>query len=169
MYFFLQFSALFACKKQRGFAVVADEVRKLSEQSAQSAQQIAALITSIQQETKEVVQSMAVAIKEAEVGITAIHTAGNTFTEIKQGIRDVAGQIDEVSVAVRKVSDGTKNFIQALQVIHEIATSTTIGTQEVSATTEEQLASMQEIAASAATLSSMVGALQQLIQQFKVS
>lgn len=153
----------------RGFAVVADEVRKLSEQSAQSAQQIAALITSIQQETKEVVQSMAVATKEVVGGITAIHTAGNTFTEIKQGIRDVAGQIDEVSVAVRKVSDGTKNFIQALQVIHEIAKSTTTGTQEVSATTEEQLASMQEIAASAATLSSMAGALQQLIQQFKVS
>ncbi|MBB4072419.1 methyl-accepting chemotaxis protein [Anoxybacillus voinovskiensis] len=153
----------------RGFAVVADEVRKLAEQSAQSAQQIGALITSTQQETNDAVQSMEIAIKEAEGGITAIHTVGDTFIEIKRVIHDIAEQIGEVSAAVKKVSDGTKKFAQALQTIHEIAKSTSTGTQEVSATTEEQLASMQEIAASAAILSSMAGALQQLIQQFKVS
>ncbi|MBB5325411.1 methyl-accepting chemotaxis protein [Anoxybacillus tepidamans] len=153
----------------RGFAVVADEVRKLAEQSAQSAQQVSALIASIQQETKEAVQSMEMATKEVTDGIVVIHTAGQSFTQIKDAIHEVVAQVQEVSSAVQKMSSGTKQIVQSMQLIHEIAKSAAAGTQEVSVTTEEQLASMQEIAASAMALSSMAESLQQLIQKFKIS
>lgn len=77
--------------------------------------------------------------------------------------------MQEVSSAVQKMSSGTKQIVQSMQLIHEIAKSAAAGTQEVSATTEEQLASMQEIAASAMVLFNIAESLQQLIQKFKVS
>jgi methyl-accepting chemotaxis protein len=59
----------------RGFAVVADEVRKLAEQSAQSAQQISELITHIQKETLNAVQSMDQATKEVQSGLDVVDSA----------------------------------------------------------------------------------------------
>lgn len=153
----------------RGFAVVADEVRKLAEQSAQSAQQISMLITAIQQETNEAVQSMEMATKEASNGIVVIHTAGESFVEIKNAIEEVAVQIQEVSASVQQMSAGAEQIVQSMQLVSKIAESAASGTQEVSAATEEQLASMQEISASAVSLSKMAEELQQLIQKFKIS
>jgi methyl-accepting chemotaxis protein len=153
----------------RGFAVVADEVRKLAEQSAQSAQQISALIAAIQQETNEAVQSMAMATKETSNGIAVIRTAGQTFVQIKDAIHEVAAQIQEVSSSVQQMSAGAEQIVQSIQLISTIAESAASGTQEVSAATEEQLASMQEISASATSLSKMAEDLQELIQKFKVS
>lgn len=153
----------------RGFAVVADEVRKLAEQSAQSAQQISMLITAIQQETNEAVQSMEIATKEASNGIVVIHTAGESFVEIKNAIEEVAVQIQEVSASVQQISTGAEQIVQSMQLVSKIAESAASGTQEVSAATEEQLASMQEISASAVALSKMAEELQQLIQKFKIS
>lgn len=53
----------------RGFAVVADEVRKLAEQSLQSAEQISALITGIQQDTAKSVQTMIKASADVQDGL----------------------------------------------------------------------------------------------------
>ncbi|WP_228485690.1 methyl-accepting chemotaxis protein [Thermaerobacillus caldiproteolyticus] len=152
----------------RGFAVVADEVRKLAEQSAESAQQISALIATIQQETNEAVQSMAIATKETANGIHVIHTAGKTFGQIKEAINEVAAQIQEVSSSVQQLSAGAEQIVQSMQLISNIAESAAAGTQEVSAATEEQLASMEEISSSSVSLSKMAEDLQHLVQKFKI-
>jgi methyl-accepting chemotaxis protein len=52
-----------------------------------------------------------------------------------------------------------------IQLIAEISSS---GTQNVSAATEEQLAVMEEISASASSLSNLAEDLQKLIGKFKV-
>lgn len=153
----------------RGFAVVADEVRKLAEQSAQSAQQISTLITTIQQETNEAVRSMETATTEVANGIGAIHTAGESFVEIKTAIQEVAAQMKEVSASVQSMLAGAEKIVKAMQLINQNAESSAAGTQEVSAATEEQLAAMEEISASAIALSNMAEELQGLFGKFKLS
>ncbi|MCL6585500.1 MAG: methyl-accepting chemotaxis protein [Anoxybacillus sp.] len=153
----------------RGFAVVADEVRKLAEQSGQSAQQISTLITTIQQETTEAVHSMETAITEVADGIGAIHTAGESFVEIKTAVQEVAGQMKEVSSSVKDMLTGAEKIVKAMQLINQNAESAAAGTEEVSAATEEQLAAMEEISASAIALSNMAEELQTLIGKFKLS
>ena len=65
----------------RGFAVVADEVRKLAEQSSQSAGEIASLITSIQNKSKQAVSVMEEGVRQVQSGTAAVDGAGVILQE----------------------------------------------------------------------------------------
>ncbi|RXT07979.1 methyl-accepting chemotaxis protein [Ammoniphilus sp. CFH 90114] len=157
-----------AGEQGRGFAVVASEVRKLAEQSATSATQISQLIFAIQEETQKAVHSMELAIKEVETGIGVVHTAGESFGQIRASIDEVTMQIQEVSAAVQQMASGAELIVQAMQSIDNGVAITASGTQEVSAATEEQLVFLEEISSSAHSLSSMAEELQVLIKTYKV-
>lgn len=152
----------------RGFAVVAEEVRKLAEQSSDSAQQIAYLISGIQQETSKTVQSMENATNEVNEGIGAVDLAGHSFILIRQSVNEVAAQIEQISSSVQEISSGTEQVVHSVIAISEVAEVAAAGTQNVSAATEQQLASMEEISASAHALSNMADDLHQAIGRFKV-
>ncbi|MFC4767641.1 methyl-accepting chemotaxis protein [Effusibacillus consociatus] len=157
-----------AGEQGRGFAVVADEVRKLAEQSGQSAQQIAQLITAIQNETNKAVESMESGTKEVSAGIEVISAAGRSFDQILSAVNQVTTQIQEVSAASQQMSAGTEQMVNTISVIAEEAETTSAGMQNVSAASEEQLATMEEISASAAALATMAEELQTLVRKFKI-
>ncbi|OAT74048.1 methyl-accepting chemotaxis protein [Parageobacillus thermoglucosidasius] len=152
----------------RGFAVVADAVRKLAEQSAQSAQQVSLLISKIQQETNRVVISMEDVTKEVGSGIQLVNFVDESFVHIYNTVSDATTQIQNVSSAVTHVVSGTEQIVQSMKQVKSITESAHLGVQGVSAATEEQLASMQEVSAAAYTLSQMAEKLQMLIRNFKV-
>lgn len=152
----------------RGFAVVADEVRKLAEQSAESAQQIADIINAIQNDTVKAVETMESTSEKVAEGIGAVDSAGDLFEKIRQLVTEVTNQIQNVNAAVQQLSEGTGGIVNSVRVISEVSESTASGTQNVSAATEEQLAAMQEIAASSASLSKMAEELQTLTGKFKM-
>lgn len=152
----------------RGFAVVADEVRKLAEQSDQSAQRIAQLISIIQEDTQRTVNSMDHATKEVSQGIEVVHSAGDSFEQILCSIQGVTSQIQEVSASIEQMSIGVVQVDQSIKMFASVAEESASGTQSVSAAAEEQLASMEEIASSASSLARMTEDLQLLISKFKV-
>lgn len=152
----------------KGFAVVADEVRKLAEQSAQSTENIRQLITSIQQDTTQAVTSMAKGTTEVAKGIELVENAGESFLTIKQFVEEVTRKLQEVSTSIQGTADGADHIVQLVKGIEEITDKTTGESQDVSAATEEQLASMQEISASASSLAHMAEELQDSIKKFKI-
>lgn len=157
-----------AGEQGRGFAVVADEVRKLAEQSSQSAQRVAELISSIQEETDKAVQLMDAATQEVGKGMGLVNGAGETFQQIRTSVSAVASQVREVTQAVKQMSAGTEQLNHSTRYITQIAEETALGTQHVSSATEEHLASTEEITASASSVAKMAEELQVLIQKFKV-
>lgn len=152
----------------QGFAVVADEVRKLAEQSSQATKDIRQLITSIQTDTDQAVTSMDHGTTEVDKGIDLVKNAGDAFLQMKQFIEAVTREIQDVSVAMEETGHGAEHVVQLINGIEEITVHSTKDIQEVSAATEEQLASMQEIAASASSLSHMAEELQDSIKKFKI-
>jgi methyl-accepting chemotaxis protein len=152
----------------KGFAVVADEVRKLAEQSAQSAEQIAQLVTTIQTDTNKTIESTEIAAKEVVQGIGIVNIAGESFKQIQDAISEVANQIQQVSSAIQQMSEGTEQMANSIHLVSEVAEIAASRTQNVSAATEEQLASMEEISASAFSLSKMAEALKTVVGKFKV-
>ncbi|GCD82852.1 hypothetical protein PTHTG4_19150 [Parageobacillus thermoglucosidasius] len=152
----------------RGFAVVADAVRNLAEQSAQSAQQVSLLISKIQQETSRVVISMDDVTKEVGSGLQLVNFADESFAHIHNTVSEATIQMQNVSSAVTHVVSGTEQIVQSMKQVKTITESAHFGVQGVSAATEEQLASMQEVSAAAHTLSQMAEKLQMLIRNFKV-
>ncbi|MCL6459188.1 MAG: methyl-accepting chemotaxis protein [Gorillibacterium sp.] len=157
-----------AGEQGRGFAVVAAEVRKLAEQSASSSSQITGLVRLIQEETREVATTMKLSLEEVNEGLLSIQLAGSGFREINQSVDDVTARIGEVAERVKLLSTGVHDLSDAIVLVSRVASENAEGTHTVSAATEEQLASMEEIASSASALSSMAEELQLLTNKFKV-
>lgn len=152
----------------KGFAVVADEVRKLAEQSSKSTENIRQLISSIQTDTNNAVLSMDKGKSEVAKGMELVKSAGASFLQIEQfvihvttGFKAVFESLDEETASLDQVVENVKG-------IDDITRKTTGDSQDVSAATEEQLASMEEISSSAASLAKMAEELQDLIKKFTI-
>lgn len=150
----------------RGFAVVANEVRVLAEQSSLSASRITHMISAIQTEATEAVQSIALGTNEVVTGMTVVNLAGESFQTIKSSVQDVTAQIQEVSASSHQMASSTKNLLLASKMIKEMSMEAAAGAENISSASEEQLASMEEIAASAISLSSMAEELKDMISKF---
>ncbi|WP_176560389.1 methyl-accepting chemotaxis protein [Brevibacillus dissolubilis] len=152
----------------RGFAVVAEEVRKLAEESAQSAQKITQLISTIQTITESAVHSMDKSQQEVTEGIQAVSQVSNMFAHIRTSVDAVSRQIGDVSTSVEQITSRNSDINQSIQMITQVAKTTSAETQSAAAASQEQLASMEEVAASAHSLSKMAEELQSLVGKFKV-
>ncbi|WP_270573609.1 methyl-accepting chemotaxis protein [Bacillus glycinifermentans] len=157
-----------AGEQGKGFAVVADEVRKLAEQSAHSAEQITKLIAIIQNDTKETMNTVISATGEVKEGLVVVNEAGGAFRKIENSIKEAVAQINNVTDLVRNLTAGTNEIETAISGVQEVAVSAAESTQTVSAATQEQLASMEEIASSAQILAQNAEELQHLIEKFKI-
>ncbi|MEK4435964.1 methyl-accepting chemotaxis protein [Paenibacillus sp. FSL K6-2862] len=152
----------------RGFAVVAREVGTLAEQAAQSADQVNGLIGSIHEGIKQAEGSMDAAMDEVSTGMVIMDHAGRLFEEINLSVDTVNGKAGEVSTMAEHIVKETSNVVAAIEDISHLSHETAAGAQTVSAATEEQLASMQEISSSSTYLARMAARLQELTDKFKV-
>ncbi|MFJ8100763.1 methyl-accepting chemotaxis protein [Lysinibacillus sp. NPDC096212] len=152
----------------RGFAVVADEVKKLAEQSKQSAEQIASLISDIQQDTNRAVTVMDTGTQEVKVGMQVVKVAEEGFSKIVELIEQVSHQIQEATTVSEEMSSSAEQIYASFDEIATIAQMSSSNLQNVASASEEQLATIEEVAASAATLSNMAEELQTQVSRFKV-
>ncbi|MDQ0919293.1 methyl-accepting chemotaxis protein [Paenibacillus sp. V4I5] len=152
----------------KGFAVVADEVRKLSMQTGAAAEEVAHLVSSIQDETREVVSSTEAGSREVQTGLEVVGVARDTFKRIRGAMDEVARQIEEVAGSSADISEKTRAATDVIRAIDEVAGQTAAGARNVSSNIEGQYASMEEIVSSATVLNSMAADLQTLIGRFRV-
>jgi twitching motility protein PilJ len=102
----------------RRFSVVADEVGTLAERSAQAAQRVAALITNIQREVREVVSEVEKSTQEAEQGYRIAAQAGQRLEEIAAISKQSAQLAETISQAT---SQQVQNVEQVGSVVQHIA------------------------------------------------
>lgn len=156
-----------AGEQGRGFAVVANEVRKLAEQSKDSADQIARLISEIQSDTSIAVESMLNGTKEVEIGTSVITEAGQSFGRIQESIQLVTSKIGEVSSSTEQMAAAAQQVNATIESLAEIAKNSSESSQGVAAASQEQLAMMQEVSSSANALSNLSEELQKELSKFK--
>lgn len=152
----------------RGFAVVAGEVRKLAEQSNRSTEQVTELIHMIQQDTETTLHSMDKASQEVQAGLNVVNHAGSSFQKIEQAVNRFVSQIEDISGALGKLAGGAANINASIVEVRDVARDSAAISQNISAATEQQLASMQEISSSAQALASLADELQKIMNQFKI-
>lgn len=152
----------------KGFAVVANEIRSLAEQTREASKNIEGLLIEIQRETDDTVNAMNQGLVEVEAGTEAISATYGTFNKIIDEIHIVAKDINRVSESVLELKSESERITNAIEEVNEIAETTSLGTQSVLASTEEQASSIQEINNLAADLSNMAVALKGHISKFKI-
>ncbi len=157
-----------AGEQGRGFAVVADEIRKLAAQSDEATKQISTLITQIQQETAHAVNSMEQGTDQLSTTRSSVEEAGHEFQSIVQLVETIAKRSKEIEDASREVSGNAENCQKAIHAIEEMSRNVVSNSETVSAATEEQAASIHEMAISSQQLSEMATSLQKEVAHFKV-
>jgi methyl-accepting chemotaxis protein len=157
-----------AGEQGRGFAVVAEEVRKLAEQSQEAAKKIAELIGEIQGDTDKAVAAMNDGTREVKTGTEVVNAAGVAFREIVELVSQVSDQVREISAAIQQMASGSQQIVGAVKKIDTLSKASAGEAQSVSAATEEQLASMEEIATSSQALAKLAQDLQSAVARFRI-
>ncbi len=129
----------------RGFAVVADDVRKLAERSNQSAHDIHAILSTINEQVLRVTEDVVLAADKAHDSAGGSRQVEQALVAISQRSEQVVGAVGEIADAAREQSTAG----------HEIARQV----EHVAASAEATLRSIEQVDQLAADLNRMMASL----------
>ena len=132
-----------AGEQGKGFAVVASQIQKLSEQSNESARQIAEIINLLITDSEKTVETME--------DVKSVISKQNEYVKnTESAFKDVKDGIDKSIESIRTISGKTRELNESRIKVVDIV-------QDLTAIAEENAASTQETSASAAEVGSIMG------------
>ena len=114
----------------RGFTVVAEEVQRLAERSAEATKQIAAIVKTIQTDTKDAVGAMESATRDVVEGAQLSDAAGQALSEIDAVSNETARLIEQISTEIQQQATTAGRVANTMKDILAITEQTTRGTEQ---------------------------------------
>lgn len=150
----------------RGFAVVAEEIRKLAEESAQSTEEIRAIVTNIKDDSNQTVTQMDHVQAISKEQRTAIYDVNDQFDSISEAIHSINERVGEMVHSVEALSEQKNKMVIAIQDISAVSEETAASSEEMNATMDQQVTAVESVANSADRLSQLADDLQVEIDKF---
>ncbi|MFA9558549.1 methyl-accepting chemotaxis protein [Evansella sp. AB-rgal1] len=148
----------------RGFAIVADEVRKLADQSSKYANQVSHIIKDLLVDTKEADGVMQETNKQVELGLDQVSMTRQLFEKIVQDSKKVYEDVNntyEKSQSIVGKVDAVKHSINSMTTVSQDYQKST---ENISASSEQQLAMLENFNETTTSLKNMMERLDQLVQ-----
>ena len=152
----------------RGFAVVAEEVRKLAEESGEFSKKITETMQSIQGDMDRAMEAGKRGTEDVARGLASVQEADGVFQSIYEAIGKLGDGVKNITDGIQQMEHETQTVRSQVEEIQKVSAANADNAQNVSAATEEQSASMEEIAASTRRLSNLADELAGETKKFKL-
>lgn len=127
----------------RGFAVVAEEIRNLAEDSRNSAKEIENLILAVQKDTGETAKVIATMNEVVKSAVDASSNAQSVFEEIELSTKETLGHSETILQSADSQSESIKSVVKITEDIVVIAEEAATGSEQISSSSNELAAGMQ--------------------------
>jgi methyl-accepting chemotaxis protein len=138
----------------RGFAVVAGEVRRLAERTAQATQQVASLVSGIEEETGHASRGILSACTHAAQGAETISNLNTTFEQIATLVIEVDGRMAQIANAAHEEAS----------IAGEVGSTM----RKLAASTRESASGAEVVVSKAGELLDTAHTLEGLVEQFQL-
>jgi PAS domain S-box-containing protein len=117
-----------------GFSVVADEIRKLSDRTAKATKDVSKLITAIQFETSQALDTMENGTQRVKEGRLLAEHARQALNDISTAVKQSAELIEEISVASDEHARVTRELANVMHTVSDITYETSASAHETTCT-----------------------------------
>lgn len=152
----------------RGFAVVADEVGKLAEQSMTATKEISDIINKTQLQTMQTVRQAEASGEIVNSQSQSVSMTISTFKQVAAQVEALAKRIEQIMGEIGTMQENNSKAIIVIQNVSAISQETAASTEEINATTEQQLTSIQSFADLAQELNITAQELYKSINYFRI-
>ncbi|MGR5150066.1 methyl-accepting chemotaxis protein [Photobacterium alginatilyticum] len=126
-----------AGEQGRGFAVVADEVRVLSQRTHDSTEEIRSMIETLQQNTRQAVDSMQTSTELADQSVGYAEAASESLNQITHTITEISDMATHIASAAEEQRAVSEDISRNTQAIKEVSDHLAEQTAEVSQSSRE--------------------------------
>jgi len=152
----------------RGFAVVADEIRQLAEQTTRSTTEIESIIESILSEIRVTEGNMSNSKDAVQISSEVVLSVQEAFKHINESMHQNFSELDVLGKSLKEVDDNKSKTIDSIEGISAITEENAASSEEIAATMDTQGDMMRDLNSQAEEVQRISGRLSEIINQFQV-
>ncbi|RAU03455.1 methyl-accepting chemotaxis protein [Bacillus pumilus] len=153
----------------KGFAVVADEIRKLADESSNATRQIFDMVSHIERGIQSISQTVKEGVKLSLQQQDAMDKTSHSFEDIETKAQHIKQEMAVLNDQIIQSTELGGQVLNSIENISAVVEETAAGSEEISASANEQLQSFHQMNKQVEELMSMTARLNETVHRFKLS
>lgn len=153
----------------KGFAVVADEIRKLADESSSATRQIFDMVNHIEKGIQSISQTVQEGVKLSLQQQDAMDKTSHSFEDIEAKAVHIKQEMASLNEQIIQSTELGGQVLHSIENISAVVEETAAGSEEISASANEQLQSFHQMNKQVEELMNMTARLNETVQRFKLS